>query len=673
MAQLIFKRGSLANLNNLAIKDGQFIVTTDEGALYVDNGSTRVRLGDFIVVENVAALPESANRKAMYYCEAENVLARWNGTEWKQINKQPTTAELKVALGLDAQGVVTAAIAAAKKAGDDAGVAAANAQKDVDALEAYVGAIPDGYTEETVIAYINKKAEETLNAASGGSSESAASVKAALDTEIARAKAAEEANAKAAADAQTAADNAQTTADGKTTMAEVEAKGYATKEEAKGYADAKNDAIAAAQKAGGDAQADVDALELKVGTVAEGKTVVGLISDAQTAADNAQDAVDTLASKVGTVPSDKTVVQMISDAQTAATYDDEEVRGLISDNADAIDAIEKDYLKAADKEALQGNIDTVSGKVTTLIGDDANKSVRTIANEELAKQLIAEGAAESLDTLQEIATWIQSHPDDASAMNAAIEALEAKVVLGTYVEGEDTKEYATVKAYVEAAIAALQIGDYAKAADLTDLAGRVEALETASATHALKTEVEAVSDALDEYKTAHTGDYTNAQIDAAIDADVKVVADELKAYKEAHASDFTNEEITNAIANAGHASASDLATHTGNGDIHVTAEDKANWNGIQAAAKDYTDAQIADAKTDASNKDAVVLSEAQKAVAAAKTELQGNIDTVSGAIAKINGDVNTDGSFAKADAAVLADAKAYSDEKLESALEWGEF
>lgn len=68
-----------------------------------------------------------------------------------------------------------------------------------------------------------------------------------------------------------------------------------------------------------------------------------------------------------------------------------------------------------------------AAKVATLIGDDADKSVRTIANEELAKQLIAEGAAEALDSLQEIAQWIQDHPGDAAAMNAAIEQLQKDV------------------------------------------------------------------------------------------------------------------------------------------------------------------------------------------------------------------------------------------------------
>ena len=91
-------------------------------------------------------------------------------------------------------------------------------------------------------------------------------------------------------------------------------------------------------------------------------------------------------------------------------------------------------------------------KVDTLIGSDTSKSARTIANEELAAALIPANAGESLDTLQEIAAWIQSHPGDAATMNSKISALEGKMVLGTYVpaEGEDPIQYATVKAYVEA-------------------------------------------------------------------------------------------------------------------------------------------------------------------------------------------------------------------------------
>lgn len=218
-----------------------------------------------------------------------------------------------------------------------------------------------------------------------------------------------------------------------------------------------------------DLATDIGNLSTYVGTIPEGATATNVVAYVQektagiatdTALKELQDAVNAieedyltsddktelanatsaLSAKVGEVPTDKTVVQMIADAQDAATYDDS----------------------------------ALAGRVTTLEGNDAGKSVRTIANEELAKQLVADDAKESLDTLAEIAAWIQSHPDDASAMNEAITALQNKVVLGTDAEGN---EYATVKAYVEAAIAALNVGQYALAADLTALAGRVKTVE----------------------------------------------------------------------------------------------------------------------------------------------------------------------------------------------------
>jgi len=70
--------------------------------------------------------------------------------------------------------------------------------------------------------------------------------------------------------------------------------------------------------------------------------------------------------------------------------------------------------------------------VDTLVGTDTGKSVRGIAAEEIAAQLIADNPNADLDTLQEIAAWIQSHPGDAATMNAAISALQSKVTLGTH-------------------------------------------------------------------------------------------------------------------------------------------------------------------------------------------------------------------------------------------------
>ena len=94
--------------------------------------------------------------------------------------------------------------------------------------------------------------------------------------------------------------------------------------------------------------------------------------------------------------------------------------------------------------------------VDTLIGSDTGKSVRTIANEELAAQLIPESAQESLDTLAEIAAWIQEHPDDAATMNAAITKLNG-IVAGI---GGEEDDYATVIAAIEGKISASQSAIY---------------------------------------------------------------------------------------------------------------------------------------------------------------------------------------------------------------------
>lgn len=281
---------------------------------------------------------------------------------------------------------------------------------------------------------------------------------------------------------------------------------YATKTEAQGYANAKDDAIAAAKKAGTDAQASVNTLSEKVGTVPDNKTVVQMISDAQTAAtyDDSTVKADIKTNKesiatLNTLVGDTAVATQISTAVTAAKT---ELKGGTSDTdasatiagakkyADKLDtamdarvdaleasigeggsvsaqitaeinkldktdtAVDGEYVSAvseadgiitvtraalpdysntyaakkhthaiADVTDLQTELD----KVTTLIGDDASKSVRTIANEELAAQLIPENAKESLNTLQEIAQWIQDHPDDVTAIHAAIAALQTKV------------------------------------------------------------------------------------------------------------------------------------------------------------------------------------------------------------------------------------------------------
>ena len=235
--------------------------------------------------------------------------------------------------------------------------------------------------------------------------------------------------------------------------------------DAKAYADGKDAAIAAAHKAGSDAQADVDALELKVGTVAEGKTVV----------------------------------QMIEDAQTAATYDDEEVRGLIKDNADAIDAIEADYLKAADKEALQEQITdnkeaievlngTGEGSVDKKITDAFNKFATDVTNDDVVnsyKELI-EWAATHGGEAAEMAGAIKTAQDDIDALEGRMDTAEAAI---DAVEGRMDTAEADIEA-VEGRATALE--------------GRADALEADVATRATAADLdklEAAVGTIEEGKT----------------------------------------------------------------------------------------------------------------------------------------------------------------------------
>ena len=159
----------------------------------------------------------------------------------------------------------------------------------------------------------------------------------------------------------------------------------------------------------------------------------------------------------------------------------------VSDLTSAVDriaTIEGDYLKEADKTELQGNIDGVEEKVDTLIGEDVNKSARTIASEETAK--IVAGADTAYDTLKEIADWISTHGSDAATMQSNIVSLQNQL------KGIDVGE-GTVKKYVDDAISALNIGQYALAADLTALAARVTALESTSHEHSNQTVLDGIT------------------------------------------------------------------------------------------------------------------------------------------------------------------------------------
>ena len=139
-------------------------------------------------------------------------------------------------------------------------------------------------------------------------------------------------------------------ANGKTTMAAVEAKGYAVKTE-----------------------------------------VDTAVAEAKAAGDNAQTAVDNLSAKVGTVPADKTIVQMIADA----AYDDAAVKADIKKNTDAIGV-------------LNGS-ETIEGSVKKTVNDAINDFATKISEDGTVntfKELVdyvAEHGSQYTDAIADIA------------------------------------------------------------------------------------------------------------------------------------------------------------------------------------------------------------------------------------------------------------------------------
>lgn len=111
---------------------------------------------------------------------------------------------------------------------------------------------------------------------------------------------------------------------------------------------------------------------------------------------------------------------------------------------------------------LKNTLNTQGETIATLLGEDEGHSIRNIANDELAKQLLSENADASFKTLQELAAWIEDHPEDAAAMNQKIEALQG--ILEGF-GGEE--EPSTVFEFLSSAIS--NLAKVAKTGNIDDL------------------------------------------------------------------------------------------------------------------------------------------------------------------------------------------------------------
>ena len=150
-------------------------------------------------------------------------------------------------------------------------------------------------------------------------------------------------------------------------------------------------------------------------------------------------------------------------------------------------------------DALKKKINDAAAQASTLVGEDASKSARAIAAEEVAK--IVDGADSSFDTLKEIATYISTNE---TAMDALNEAIGKKANKATTLEGygiTDSMTAAQINKAIQDALAAATGGesaadvkvalenykssndtrvkaiedDYLKAADKTALQGNIDA------------------------------------------------------------------------------------------------------------------------------------------------------------------------------------------------------
>ena len=654
MALVNFRKGLLANLPATKTA-GTFYITTDERAMYLDvDASTRIRLGDFQEFATVDALTANPNPSttALYYVSDINCLAKWNGSEYIQINKDTGMTSVEVTGDGNA---ITAAVydAAGRKLTLTKGatyMTAADVDGKISTAVGALGSDADGNAYVNVKAYVDAKTsgiatDTALNELTGRVSTAEGEIDAlqaaigeggSVTVAIADAK-------KAGTDAAAVATAAQATADSKTTMAEVEAKNYATKTEAQGYANAKDTAISSAKAAADAAQADVDALE----------------------------------TKVGTVPEDKTIVEMISDAQVAATYDDTAVKASIKVIAD-------DYLKAADKTELSNaisGIDTaykaadtaLSNRVKTIEDDYLKASDKT----ELAKSIAdvksdvdtflnaADIGGEAIDTLKEIQNYISSDGTAAAEMTGKIGALETTV--GKAADGEnpatglvkavadntsaiaaeksraegaeadlaqaDIDNLAAAKKYADDAITALKIGDYAKQSDLD--------------AHTGDTTVHITAEERTKWNTAEGKAHTHSN---------KVLLD---TYTQ------TEENLADAVAKKhSHANAAELDK--------IQDGDVAKWNEAQANAEATAATALSSAKTELEGK-----------ITAAKTAAEGKVTELANGAVKTNTDNITALQNGKADKATtlagygITDAytktETYTKDEVQELLTWGEF
>lgn len=594
MANVNFKKGLLAALP-ATYSAGTFYVTTDERAMYLDiSDSARIRLGDFQEFANKAALEANPNPSttALYYITDINVLAKYDGSKYVQINTDTGMTSVEV---VGEGNAVTAAVYTedGRKLTLTKGATYMTAA-DVDGkISTAVGALgndAEGNAYANVKAYVDAKTSGIATDAALGE----------LQGRVA-------------------------TAEGEIDTLQGEVAGLkAINHEA--YKTADEETLAAAKKYADDLAPNYDAS----GKAAEEAGKVQTALNEYKTANDAEVAKKANAADVYT----KTEVEGLIDA--IPEYDDTELVGRVAaiegdylKAADKYDdtalvgrvaAIEGDYLKATDKnellaadESMDGRIEVLEGQITGLSGAMHFKGVVTTNPDEITegyadgdvvifgeKEYVWNGGkfvlfgdvsaeGERIGTLEGKMTSVEGRMDTAEgeidALQEVAAGLDAK--FAAKVDGTAFEEFKTANTK---AISDAQAAAEKKATDLNiAMNTRVEALEAIDHSHenagvlnGITAEKVAAWDAAEKNAKDHA-DGLNTAMNTRVEA--------LEAVDHSH----TNAAVLNGI----------------------TAEKVTAWDGAQAAAEATAATALSGAKTELQN---AIDTKANAADVYAKTE-----------------------------------------------------
>lgn len=279
----------------------------------------------------------------------------------------------------------------------------------------------------------------------------------------------------------------------------------------------------------------------------------------------------------------------VDENKTALDNEDSRLAGLITANTTKIGenetAIAGVQGQLTDLETKHDtDISRVEGKVTTLIGDDASKSVRTIAVEEVAK--VVADAPENFDTLKEIADWIQNDTTGAAALANQVQKNKDNIATNASNITANAEKITTNTGNISK-----NASDIAK--NKTDIANNAAAIAEindasngilAQAKAHTNTEVKKVSDGLSALQEANTT--AHEQMQSAIGGNTAAIA-------------AINHETTGILAQAT-AKIDTLRNSLGTAaykDTEYFTDDATNKaNTALASAKSYSDGNLATAK-----------------------------------------------------------------------------